>query len=78
MSEVEYEQEFIAYSINDETKDYYLRLSRFIPEFNVIQLKEMEDDQKSICLGLQTDTINVHAFMLRAKEHNLEITLKLV
>lgn len=79
MYKTEYEHEIKVTSVNDGSKDYLLRLSRLIPEYNVVQLKKMEKsdgDRKLIDLGVQADTITIHSFMERANELELKIELK--
>lgn len=78
---VAYENEFEAFSINDGSKDYYFRLSKLIPELNVVQLKKLEQEkggQKVIDLGVRTNTIDVHDFMAKVNQLNLNIELECV
>jgi|GEM_PF-5552954 len=79
MPDVEYEDEFMVFAINDGSRDYYLRLSRFVAQYNVVQLKKMEqeiDGRRVIALGPMTDTIDVHCFMAKAEELDLQIELE--
>jgi hypothetical protein len=79
MSEIEYEHDFMVFAVNDGSKDYYLRLSRLIAEYNVVQLKRMEEEvsgRKIIALGPQTNTVDLPFFMDRVHELGLTIELK--
>lgn len=76
---VEYESEFEAIAINDGTPDYLLRLSRLIPEYNVVQLKKMEitaNGRRVIPLGVRASTIDVHHFRSRVADLGLTIELR--
>lgn len=77
---VEYGSEFEAIAINDGTPDYLLRLTRLVPEYNVIQLKKMEitaNGRKVIPLGVRASTIDVSHFRARVAVLGLTIELKL-
>ena len=76
--EVPYESEFEAIAINDGTHNYFLRLARLVPEYNVVQLKKMEitaDGRRIVPLGIQTNTVDVPTFMERAAKLRLAIEL---
>ncbi len=73
------ETEFVATAVNDNTKDFFLRLSRLVPEYNVIQLKKMQvlvDDRHVVPLGIRTNTIDLPAFKGRVRDLNLTIELQ--
>lgn len=77
---VEYESEFEAIAINDGTPDYLLRLSRLVPEYNVVQLKKMEimaNGRRIVPLGVRASTIDVSRFGERVADLGLTIELKL-
>lgn len=79
MAVIEYEHEWMVFAINDGSFDYYFRLSKLIPDLNVVQLKRMEADikgRKVIALGPRTDTVNYPHFMERARELHLQIELE--
>ncbi len=72
------ECEITVTSVNDGSRDYYLRLSRLIPEYNVVQLKKTEKtdgDRRIIDLGVQTDSVGIPSFMRRVDELRLDIEL---
>lgn len=74
------ETEFEAIAINDNSRDFYLRLSRLVPEYNVAQLKRMEnlvDGRRVIPLGIQASSIDAPTFMDRVDELQLTIELRL-
>lgn len=76
---VEYESEFEAIAINDGAPDYLLRLSRLVPEYNVVQLKKMEitaNGRRVIPLGVRASTINVRRFRERVADLGLTIELR--
>lgn len=77
--EIAYEQEFLATAINDGSRDFFLRLSRLIPEMNVVQLKKMEisaNNRRVVPLGIRTDTIHLPSFLEQVKALNLTIELE--
>lgn len=79
MSDIRSETEFEVIAVNDGTRDYFLRLSRLVPELNVVQLKSREIDlgsRRIIHLGIQTDAISLPSFMGRVNDLNLTIELK--
>jgi len=76
---VEYETEFEVVVVNDGTHDYLLRLSRLVPEYNVVQLKKMEITANSraiIPLGVRTNTINLARFMEQVANLRLTVEVK--
>lgn len=78
MPAIEYEYEFTVIAVNDGRKDYYLRLSRLIPDLNVVQLKKKEMQvagRNIIDLGVRTDTVSLPRFMEQA--NHLELTVEL-
>ena len=79
MTEIEYEHDWMVRAVNDETKDYYIRLARLIEhKHNAIELKKMEqfvDGRKIIELGAETDTVSKPLFLGRAQELNVEVEL---
>jgi hypothetical protein len=75
------ESEFKATAINDGTADFFLRLTRLVPENNVVQLKKMEisaNNRRVVPLGVRTNTIDLPSFMNRVKALNLIVELELV
>lgn len=73
------EVEYAATAVNDGTKDFYLRLARLVPQYNVVELKKMEteiDGRRMIPLGIQTNSISVPTFMKQVQELGLTIELE--
>lgn len=75
-TEVEIEFEVVA--VDDGRRDFLLRLSRLIPEYNVVQLQRMEVVRKGdrvVPLGIRTNSIDLPFFMGRVEELCLTIEL---
>ena len=78
-AEVASESEFAATAVNDGTSDFLLRLSRLVPEYNVVQLKKMEitaNSQRVVPLGIRTDTVDLSSFMKQVENLGLTVELR--
>ncbi len=74
----EVEIEFEAVAVDDGKRDFLLRLSRLIPEYNVVQLRRMEvvrEGDRVIPLGIRTNSVDLPCFMGRVEELCLTIEL---
>lgn len=70
------EIEFDVTAIHDNSRDFYLRLSRLITSMNVMQLRQREKidgERRIVPLGMQTNSVAVADFMERAAASGLVV-----
>ncbi|MEN1681483.1 MAG: hypothetical protein AAGJ46_18025 [Planctomycetota bacterium] len=74
----EVETDFDVVVVHDGKRDFFVRLSRLVPEHNAVQLLAMalvEGKRRVVRFGALTNTIDLPRFMDRVRELGLEVEL---
>lgn len=78
-ADVTVETEFDVMAIHDNSRDFFLRLSRLVTSLNVVQLKQREitvGEQRVVPLGNQTNSVGLHTFMKKAAACGLVVEVR--